>query len=492
MASDQFSISLIIKAIDEMTAPLQRMAGSLGKFQEHMDANAKRFESFKKMGEGMVSMGESMTKYLTLPIIGLGGFALKAAGEFEQLETSFGVFLQSEEKGAALTKELVKLGAATPFETRDLAQATQALLQNGIAQKDIVPTLTMLGDVAGSSNEKLQRLAYTFGQVSLKGKADGMDIREFINSGFNPLAVLAKKAGIDVQTFTAKLGKSGLTAKQVGEAFKIATSQGGMFYQHMLKQSRTLFGLMSTFRDVVNMALADFGNVLMDVLDLRNNLADFTKILGDFGESLKVFSKENPTLMKFIILIGLLVAAIGPLIMGLGMLTIAMTALVAHPLVLTITLITLAIAALVIGIIWLWRNFDTLKDRWNNTSAAGKAFLSVLSAIFWPITATIAAVKTLHDNLENLKKLWDLFTNNAPNIGEDVANSVNSGKKLGKLNVGNAITNLNAKSKNDTYVEIVVTSEKGIKTVVQDVNTTGTLKLKGNNGNTLPANTGRA
>lgn len=74
--------------------------------------------------------------------------ALKQAADFEQTQVSFEVLTGSVENGKALIQDLTSFAAKTPFTFTGITDAAKQLMAYGVAQKDIIPTASMLGDIA--------------------------------------------------------------------------------------------------------------------------------------------------------------------------------------------------------------------------------------------------------------------------------------------------------------------------------------------------------
>jgi tape measure domain-containing protein len=177
--------------------------------------------------------------------------------------------------------------AKTPFGMEDLASASQTMLSFGISAEDSMKYMDMLGDIALGNKEKLGTLSLAFSQISSAGKLTGQDLLQLINAGFNPLQTIADKTGAsvgdlkavmsggktskefqklvkDAQKEVARLGDNAsesskmlaqigdegmISADMVGQAMEIETSEGGRFYQGMLKASKTMSGIISTLKD---------------------------------------------------------------------------------------------------------------------------------------------------------------------------------------------------------------------------------------------------
>ena len=157
--------------------------------------------------------------------------------------------LGSAEEATKLVNNLKEMGAKTPFETSDLAKASQTLLAFGTSAEDLLPTLQMLGDVSQGNKERFDSLTLAFAQVGSAGKLSGQDLLQFVNAGFNPLNEISKMTGESMAELKERMSAGGVSAEEVAEAFKHATSEGGQFYQAMEAQSQTFNGQMSTLKD---------------------------------------------------------------------------------------------------------------------------------------------------------------------------------------------------------------------------------------------------
>lgn len=213
--------------------------------------------------------------------------ALSYNSQMEQYYTSFTTLLGSEEKAAAKVAELKTFAAKTPFEMTDLANATKTILGFGVAEDKASVAMKQLGDISQGNSERFSSLALVYGQMASTGKLMGQDLLQMINAGFNPLTVIAEQTGTSIgelkkvmsgektskefnaavkaaqkevkalgtdaslsAKILAEIGSSGeISASLVDEAMRIATSEGGLFYQAMEKQSKTAAGLISTLKD---------------------------------------------------------------------------------------------------------------------------------------------------------------------------------------------------------------------------------------------------
>lgn len=209
-----------------------------------------------KIGEVFGNIGDAAMKYGK--ILGVAGtaatvFGIKTAADLQSLSTSFETLTGSAEKGRKVFTDLKKMGATTPFEIGDLAKATQTMLAFGIGVDKTEGYLQMLGDVSMGNKDKLGGLSLAFSQVQSTGRLMGQDLLQMINQGFNPLTIISQKTGKSMSVLKKEMEDGKISADMVTDAFKTATSEGGLFYKGMDRGAKTLGGTFSTLMDNVKM-----------------------------------------------------------------------------------------------------------------------------------------------------------------------------------------------------------------------------------------------
>lgn len=171
----------------------------------------------------------------------------------------------------------------------------------------------------------------------MHGKATAMDIRQFAYAGIDIYGLLAdsmSKSTAEIQTLMST-GKIGY--KEITDALKNASSEGGRFYGAMEKQSNTLNGIISNFQDnlgnLTGTLSTGFSEALKKVLKPINDIIDrinellsthtgfqnFTNSLIDMfdsiGNMIRNLSDEQLNgLIDFV----LAIAKVGPLLIGIG------------------------------------------------------------------------------------------------------------------------------------------------------------------------------
>jgi tape measure domain-containing protein len=131
---------------------------------------------------------------------------------------------------------------------------------------EVIPIVSMLGDVAQGNEEKLKSLALAFGKVESQGKLTGEELNQMIDSGFNPLDTISQKTGKSMAELRKEMEKGSITSAMIREAFVAATSEGGKFFEMTKKQGMTFNGVMSTMNDTIDDLYRRFGRPIIDAL----------------------------------------------------------------------------------------------------------------------------------------------------------------------------------------------------------------------------------
>lgn len=174
---------------------------------------------------------------------------LGLANSMEQMQISFKTMLGGAKQGQKMIRDLQRFASVTPFGTSDLTKAAQTLMSYSVSAEDILPDLQMLGDVAQGNVERFNSLSLAFAQIQSTGKLTGQDLLQLVTAGFNPLQVMSQKTGKSMGDLREEMSKGGISAKDVTQAFKYATSEGGKFHNGLKEQSKSVAGLTETLED---------------------------------------------------------------------------------------------------------------------------------------------------------------------------------------------------------------------------------------------------
>jgi tape measure domain-containing protein len=298
----------------------------LGLSDKEFDQGLKRAErSLKRFGDRLSTLGSRLTTGFSAPLALASGGAIKLAADLEQTKIAFEVMTGSAEKASRMVENLQKMGAKTPYESKDLLESAKTLMLFGVQTEKVEGMLQMLGDVASGSSDKLKSLSLAFAQVQSTGRLTGQDLLQMINAGFNPLQIISEKTGKSMAELKEQMSKGAISADAVTQAFKVATSEGGRFFGMMDKQSKTTLGRFSTFMDNVKLALTNLGNAL---LPFANKILDMLVPVTEALSNLADWFSQLPTpIQNAIAAVTAFAIALGPMMMILGKVVGAFSAL---------------------------------------------------------------------------------------------------------------------------------------------------------------------
>ena len=277
---------------------------SLGDIVIKLSMNTSQFSGSAASARGHLAQIQTATIAVSATLAAAAaaavGYGLKLAADAEQTAVSFEVMLGSAERARDMLGQLKAYADKSPFSGADTNNFAKMLLNYGVSGEKILPTIRMLGDVAAGDKEKFEGLARAFGQMSSTGRLMGQDLNQFINAGFNPLQEIAAKTGESMAALKKRMEDGGIASDEVAQAFVRATSEGGRFYGMTERQSRTLAGQWSTFRDNLDTTLRDIGASVAEHLDLKGVLSSTGQWLGFAGALVKKYGKELVSLVSII------------------------------------------------------------------------------------------------------------------------------------------------------------------------------------------------
>lgn len=209
-------------------------------------------------------------------------------GEFQQLEIAFTTMLKSKEKADKLLADVTKFASTTPFDLQQVATGTKQLLAYGFAADSIQDNLSMIGNVASGVGSQIGDLIYLYGTLKASGRVTQMDINQFAGRGIPIYEELAKVLETNVSQVRNLVSEGKVGFPQIEKAFQNMTNEGGMFYNLMQEQSKSLSGQMSNLGDTISKAFNEIGKSQEGVLSegisgvsyLVENYQEVGKLIG--------------------------------------------------------------------------------------------------------------------------------------------------------------------------------------------------------------------
>ena len=236
--------------------------------KKDIEAIKKQFESLtektkeegKKQAEVWQNLVKGATAYFTLQ--GASAFikqVVAVRSQFQQLEISFGTMLKSKEKANALMAQMADLAAKTPFGLEEVSEGAKRLLAFQVPAEEVTETLRRMGDVAAGLGVPMGQLIHVYGQVKAQGKLMTNDLYQFMNAGIPIIAELSKVVGKSETEIKDMVSAGKIGFPEVQAVIKNMTNEGGLFFNLMAEQSKSLGGQISNLGDSFDQMLNDIG-----------------------------------------------------------------------------------------------------------------------------------------------------------------------------------------------------------------------------------------
>ena len=238
-------------------------------FKGFMDTSQSAGNRFTNLGNSLKTVGSNLTKYVTVPLTGLGTIATKSAVDFESAFAGVKKTVSATDKELAqLEKGIRNMAKEMPTAATEIAGVAEAAGQLGIQTPNVLgftKTMVMLGDSTNMSADEaatsLARLANITGMSQKDFDKLGSTIVSLGNnlatteSEITAMSLRLAGAGAQVGmseaqilSFAGALSSVGIEAEAGGSAFskvmidmQLATEKGG----ERLKQFADVAGMSS-------------------------------------------------------------------------------------------------------------------------------------------------------------------------------------------------------------------------------------------------------
>lgn len=329
-------------------------------FKNKMDSTGKKLKS----------VGTTMSKYLTVPLTGIGIGLIKVASDAEEMRGKFSVvFADLEQEMRDFAAESSKAWGRSQIDIEGYLAETQNMLVG----------MGMVREEGSELSKQIVSLGVDLASFNNLSESDALNNLTSAISG-NHSASKSLGAVLNENTLAVEMERMGLQGKfqDLDEATKMEVR-----YQAILSQSTDAVGdavrtsdsfanQMRRMKGQIKDVSASFGELLLPYA---------TKVVNKVNDMINWFGNLDESKQKLILVFGALGAVIPPILIGLGFVASAIAA------------IGLPVAVAIAGIIGLigilvgaYKTSETFRDTVNNAlSKVKEFFLNVVSSIrqYW-------------------------------------------------------------------------------------------------------------
>ncbi|MGE6379924.1 phage tail tape measure protein [Peribacillus muralis] len=241
---------------------------SWGKLGKKLDETGTRLT---KVGDSMKSTGKSLSLYVTAPLAGLGGMAVKASIDFESAFAGVRKTVDATEgEYKVLEKQIISMSKTLPVSANDIAAVAESAGQLGIKKSKIMEFTKTVIDLGESTNMTREQAATEFARFA--------NIVQMPQDQFDKLGSSVVALGNNLATTESEIVSMGM--RLAGQGAQIGMTESDIM---------ALAGAMSSVG-----IEAEAGGTAMSTVMKKINTAvmDGDKKLDSFAEAAGVSSKE--------------------------------------------------------------------------------------------------------------------------------------------------------------------------------------------------------
>ena len=265
----------------------------MDEFERGLESASERFESFSSgitnVGEKVSNAGGTLTKTITLPVVGLGTAVLKTGMDYEAgMSKVQAISGATGDEMTLLGQKAMEMAAKTKFSTADSAEAYQYMAMAGWKAGDMVDGLAGIMNLAAASGENL-------GTTS-----------DIVTDALTAFGLKASDSGRFADVLAAASNNANTNVSMLGESFKyVAPVAGAMGYS--VEDVSVALGLMANSGIKASQAGTSLRSAMTNMASPTENMAI---VMDKYGISL---TDADGKMLSFAEVMGLLREKMGGL-----------------------------------------------------------------------------------------------------------------------------------------------------------------------------------
>ena len=272
-----FSIELDNSQLNRDIKKSQQAFRDLG---DQVESECSRMDNaFSGISRSVASIGAAWS------LQELGKNVATIRGEFQSLQKTMEVMLQSKSKAEALMAQMVQTAATTPFGLQEVAGGAKQLIAYGLEADKVNDTLIQLGNIASGLKIPLSDLIYLYGTTMAQGRLYAQDLNQFTGRGIPMIKELAEHFGVAESKVKGLVEEGKVGFPEVQAVINDLTGEGGKFFNLMAEQSTLINGKISNLEDAFDSMFNKIGQsnegIINDTIDTALLLVENYELVGD-------------------------------------------------------------------------------------------------------------------------------------------------------------------------------------------------------------------
>ncbi len=285
-------------------------AGEFNKVMGQVQRDTRQIsKAFKDVGRDLQTAGKSMTAAITIPIVAVGGAALKAYGDFEQTMTQSTAIMGdlSDDMRKQMETAAREIGKTTKFGATEAAEAFEFLALAGLDTEQSIAAMPQVAAFAQAGNFDLARATdlATDAQAALgMTSKDAEKNLESLTRVTDVLTRAATLANANTEQFSESLTeKAGTALRNLKKDVEEGAAVLAVFADQGVKGGQAGTTLNATLEGLSRQAIINkdvFAAYNVEVFDGNGQMKNMADITADLETALGGMSTEEQraTLMK--------------------------------------------------------------------------------------------------------------------------------------------------------------------------------------------------
>jgi len=219
------------------------------------ESGTKMDRTGRRIGRAGMAMGVAGGTILA-PLVAVFSKGIKGLSDLRKAQASYGGLLGSKQQGVDIQKQTEQFAIDTPLEQQEIDQAGKMLVAQGVATKDLITKMKMLGDVAMGDSDIFSRLTNQYVQAMGKGMPQWDELKRFGEAGVPILREMGKKYNLTQAQLMDMSKNREITFKMFDDTLQDMTTKGS-FKDAMALQMNEIGGKIAQLVDNIKLLFRD-------------------------------------------------------------------------------------------------------------------------------------------------------------------------------------------------------------------------------------------